>query len=458
MSTHYMLMHAFPGVYAIWPYGSDEPVEDPQELLDRHSMIDRGPAPSHGSGPVFICHLTEKAAEKTISIGGRDVAVNHITAFGAPFNFEWGSKAGLGMYTQTIRYGKAYPMFVAVQYDTDTQRTSQTLAAYATTPIVDLARNPGSYWRISARGGGSYYVRTPAELLYDPYGVLEWLAEVGGTWTWDEADFYLRPSNYMPGTDVIDNDFTHYPFKFGEHAYFSGMSNDLPGSGRGLHPGLFSAAYYAAQDKLPQLLSNTFQNLLEVGQTALSLANGIDLSDLRRLRNLAGDAWLAYRYQYNTTVSDLEELESTLERFDDLSRVAGNITSYGMASDSTGSYHCALVVDSKEILSRSVAKRFNLRPTLANAWDMIPYSFIVDWFTNIGEVLGAIDRWLDSPSFGSVTCWYSYTNSYDTDLGRLTCYFRYSAGKPLLPYWSMDYSKSSRVWAWRAADTVSLLL
>lgn len=36
--------------------------------------------------------------------------------------------------------------------------------------------------------------------------------------------------------------------------------------------------------------------------------------------------------------------------------------------------------------------QYDLYPEMGNAWDMIPYSFVVDWFINIGDMFDAIDR------------------------------------------------------------------
>lgn len=36
----------------------------------------------------------------------------------------------------------------------------------------------------------------------------------------------------------------------------------------------------------------------------------------------------------------------------------------------------------------------DLNPDLSNAWDMVPYSFVVDWFTNIGDTLQSVDNWM----------------------------------------------------------------
>jgi hypothetical protein len=423
-------------------------------------MLDRGLAPNYGSGPVFIAHLNQNPDKAVRLASGDWLKISKMHVIGERFTFPWDSAStGYGMFDYITVNGKITIGWFGLQLSS-TGMVSQTIASYTISSVEEI-NNTLPRWQaytwLQRKGGGSYYERTPADLLYDPDGCLNWLVAQAPNWGWSQADLVLVAGEYEKGEEHFENDFSRWPFKYGEHAYWSGFNMDLPSSGTHIHAGLFSAAYYAAQDKLPQLLSNTFQNLIEAGQTVISLANGLDMSDLRHLRKLAGSSWLAYRYQYNTTVSDLEELEGAIERFDNLSRLAGSITSYGTASDSTGSYHCALVVNSKSVLDRPLMKKMNLRPTLANAWDMIPYSFIVDWFTNIGEVLAAIDHWLDSPSFGDVNCWYSYTNRYTTEEGELTCYFRFQAGRPLLPYWSMDFSRSDRVWAMRATDIVSLL-
>jgi hypothetical protein len=39
----------------------------------------------------------------------------------------------------------------------------------------------------------------------------------------------------------------------------------------------------------------------------------------------------------------------------------------------------------------SLLNQWDLEPSLSNLWDLVPYSFVVDWFSNVGECLEAVD-------------------------------------------------------------------
>jgi len=49
------------------------------------------------------------------------------------------------------------------------------------------------------------------------------------------------------------------------------------------------------------------------------------------------------------------------------------------------------LVEEKQYMAEFL-KRLDITPSLENAWDMVPYSFIVDWFIDIGDTLTVIDN------------------------------------------------------------------
>jgi hypothetical protein len=449
---------------ALWPdatgvyNASIEEYTSSENLIQRMKFAERtdGSPKGDGSGPFFVAAFTPKSEKAHVTIDGSNFPVADLYS---TVQYRVGDLDCYQVFQPGVRDGERVILYAYAYFKNGSYETGEPGFIPITDYMINAADTSGMFVGRVWNSWGPY---PDPSIVDSPSQILTWLLNLAATgvmrgvdrFFWFRADFEKKEDKYVPCNEI--------PLMHSEHAYYTSVAHpgfSSPFYARGmLHSGLFSAAYYDAQDKLPQILSNTFQNLLEAGSTVISLANGIDLNDLKSLRRLAGNAWLGYRYQYNTTVSDLEELESSIERFDDLSRMKGSLTSYGRASDSTGNFHCALVVDSQQILNRSLLAKLNLRPTLANAWDMIPYSFIVDWFTGIGDVLAAIDKWLDAPSFGNVFCWYSYTNEYYVpDQGVVTCYFRYPGKQPLLPYWSMDVSHSGETWSMRALDTVSLL-
>jgi hypothetical protein len=255
------------------------------------------------------------------------------------------------------------------------------------------------------------------------------------------------------------------PLKYGEYQFYIGHAHELfngtslanrfsPISG--VSAGGFASAYQEAYDRLPRLASNTIANLIEIGKTILSLSQGIDLGDLKNIKKLTKEAWLAYRYSYNTTLSDLEDLESNLDRWYSLVDQL-DITSYGSYTDRIGrKYHCALCTE-PAIAVGSLDKRLNLRLSLENAWDMVPYSFIIDWFTGISSLLHGIDTWLDG-DIATAKCWYSLTHQYEVEGGSISVFFRFGGNPPSLPVWQWDFSHKSATWASRITDAWALIV
>jgi hypothetical protein len=117
-------------------------------------------------------------------------------------------------------------------------------------------------------------------------------------------------------------------------------------------------------------------------------------------------AWLAQRYTDRLTIKDTFELLGAIR--DKLyeaekglafreSRAVCTGTSYSSLLHSQGTYtlrgrlRCAL--ESRNSLMTSIKKLmdWDVWPTLENTWDLIPLSFVVDWFLNISSILKNID-------------------------------------------------------------------
>lgn len=58
--------------------------------------------------------------------------------------------------------------------------------------------------------------------------------------------------------------------------------------------------------------------------------------------------------------------------------------------------------------------------TLSNVWDMIPYSFVVDWFIGVSDVINWAESIGNMLELRPSDIWYSCTTKYD---GQVT-YFR----------------------------------
>lgn len=59
-------------------------------------------------------------------------------------------------------------------------------------------------------------------------------------------------------------------------------------------------------------------------------------------------------------------------------------------------YYCTLnlkLKDNPVAMIGNALEKLGLNPSAANIWDLIPFSFVVDWFTNIGSILSRLDAY-----------------------------------------------------------------
>jgi len=230
--------------------------------------------------------------------------------------------------------------------------------------------------------------------------------------------------------------------------------------------GKFEAAYTEAVQSLPKVESNLMANLAESVELLRSaflalkepgrMLEGIEkLSDPR-------NAWLAYRYQYTTTKLDVLEYKELLKRLQQISKFQmKDITCDGMFSDDTGSYHVQLKFKLSDILPKNITDKLSmlgLNFNASNIWDMVPYSFVVDWFLGISDVLKWFENWTYSFNFEPQDIWFTYKCS---DINEEThtqgFYFYRVKGRPLsIPPVFKEVQVSQKTVRMRIADGISL--
>ena len=163
--------------------------------------------------------------------------------------------------------------------------------------------------------------------------------------------------------------------------------------------------------------TNNIANAIDIVKTVIDvmhLNSSQLLSDFRRSAKVSkknlSRAWLAYRYQYTTTKSDIEEISSKASsvtlptnnwRIGRSSKTYDNVTLRCKIPyrDSTMAGFTSMWSD---------LKKFGLAPDLYNLWDLVPLSFVADWVLPIGDTLEAYSKvWLTSQfhfEFGT-QCW-----------------------------------------------------
>jgi hypothetical protein len=156
----------------------------------------------------------------------------------------------------------------------------------------------------------------------------------------------------------------------------------------------------------------------------------------------AASAWLSGRYGDRLSYHDTRDLLKAIQRrIRDGSRSIGRsrLSHNGTYRDWQFSHtRTATVVaesDAGYVSLNAVngLMRWDAWPTLDNTWDMIPLSFVVDWFLPISDFLGQLDAFIQAPYFNVSSSYVSdllsvefpYASEYATGQVEYRLYYRY---------------------------------
>lgn len=170
-----------------------------------------------------------------------------------------------------------------------------------------------------------------------------------------------------------------------------------------------ATAFVEACDGLPSTTGiNNIANICDIVSSFKSMSKG-----LTKLGS-AADAWLGYRYSYSTTKSDIQAVSDFANR---LAALPTCIHSNGYFKDGEYEYRASISVESSYLSSLvSLGEKWGLALDPLTAWDLVPYSFIVDWFLPVSRLL---ENW-QSQSFAmqiQQTCWCSVRREYVNEFG-----------------------------------------
>lgn len=115
--------------------------------------------------------------------------------------------------------------------------------------------------------------------------------------------------------------------------------------------------------------------------------------------------WLSNRYGDRLSFRDAKDLFQSFDRELFKARTTryvigkgrlSELVSDGYFTDVNVFHACQLAVSPRDsnALMRAIrhAYEWDYYPSLGNVWDMIPLSFVVDWFVNVGDIYESVDR------------------------------------------------------------------
>jgi hypothetical protein len=167
---------------------------------------------------------------------------------------------------------------------------------------------------------------------------------------------------------------------------------------------------------------------------------------------------------------DVEDAIKFMKRERDLKGVCGPLECYGQAStNSVGNARitcrCSLFLEEKNLIYLSriweALAKYGLKPDFYVVWDLIPYSFIVDWLIPIGNIFqaeGDFRRFSENYNIGNVCFSLKYLHTVDGY--EVSNYYRWPSA-PLKALndllWLEKPKASGKTIGYRILDTISLI-
>jgi hypothetical protein len=226
-------------------------------------------------------------------------------------------------------------------------------------------------------------------------------------------------------------------------------------------------AYLDALDHVPQLNENLIANVLEV----VTFLKALIFEHRIEIPNSLQSLWLSYRYAYTTTKLDMQEAINFVYRHVDKEFLERGFACYGTTIQEIDGVpitcRCHISVKQKELeyvdTIFSALYRYGLSPSFYVIWDMIPYSFIVDWFIPVGDILSGYDKThMYDRDYNITDVWYSLKYQGSSDGLDFQAYTRWTDEGPpeFQGYYSLinKGTTSNKVIGFRILDAASLLI
>lgn len=351
--------------------------------------------------------FTESVWPWTYDSGSVDLGYNHRYPYNGHQYTRWAYRSGTDY---CISFGLSW----------DAEYISGAMQRFISQPHVWEAR-------IKEIDGHTYLQYREGHTLkdgeYPYYTVEEW-----AKFPFHPADWFKVSSNWVTVAEKINNswridsyfsqskvNFTiRHPLPYYWLDYMASIKPTI-------NPSLLSEVIRTTITDETTLATNNFANLTEIVDLINDIRKGkiIELVEesrdyYRLVKRTVGDisgknlrtllmnsskkissGWLKYRYAYNTTKSDIEQY-IRVKLGEKMGRLTEERVLRGHISDANYDLRIKMrLIDNPAANLDYVLIGLNqhgLMPSLYNVWDLIPYSFIADWGSNLGDYLQDIDE------------------------------------------------------------------
>lgn len=294
--------------------------------------------------------------------------------------------------------------------------------------------------------------------------------------------FHEDTSQFWPDLDL------QHSFQYNEPSWFTNFSRlSIVYTDVGIAKKvktMRAEAFMNATEDIAVANDNLIQTVVECVSMLKSVAQG-EFSNLRRVSDFRRllpqhltdvfDLWLQYRYSYSTNKMDIEDFVKFLSRTYGKS-LLGTMSIKGSYTSDNVTCRCQAVLRSRNVHKLQkclhILDRYGLCPDFYIVWDTIPYSFIIDWFAPIGDMVSRTDAQIRYSKLNYELLYVSYSLAY-TAPARLTrdqqlaygnlnvkCYTRWQESEvPDLCWMYSDMELSTNYWTWtkRGLDVACLL-
>lgn len=165
-----------------------------------------------------------------------------------------------------------------------------------------------------------------------------------------------------------------------------------------------------AYDTLPFFQGNG----IAYAQEAKELVQAVDgtIDAIKALKHptpkAVADIYLSFHYGWKLTAMDTVELGEKVKDLVRNGRRQSRLTARDLSVEANTSVtrflHVYYEPFGQVMGVTDLLQYFDLTPTLDNIWDMLPYSFVIDWLVNIGDLASGVTNFFNATQVSKVLC------------------------------------------------------